>query len=31
MAGPETPIFELAQKLEAIDGIDVQKMVFEHD
>ena len=31
MAGPETPILELAQKLGAIEGIEVQKMVFEHN
>ena len=31
MAGPEGPIGELVEKLEAIEGVDVQKMVFEHD
>jgi hypothetical protein len=31
MAGPEEPIFELMDKLRAIQGIDVQKMVFEHE
>jgi len=31
MAGPEGPIFELMDKLKAIEGVDVQKMVFEHD
>jgi hypothetical protein len=31
MAGDEAPIFELAHKLEAVEGIEVQKMVFEHD
>jgi hypothetical protein len=31
MTGPEAPIFELARKLEDVEGIDVQKMVFEHD
>jgi hypothetical protein len=31
MAGPETPIFELAEKLQALEGIDVQRMIFEHD
>ena len=30
MAGPEGPIFELVDKLKAIQGVDVQKMVFEH-
>ncbi len=31
MAGPEKPIFELMDKLKAIEGVDVQKMVFEHE
>lgn len=31
MAGDEKPIFELLDKLGAIEGVDVQKMVFEHD
>ena len=31
LAGDERPIFELLAKLEAIEGVDVQKMVFEHD
>ncbi len=31
MAGPEGPIYELMDKLKAIQGVDVQKMVFEHD
>jgi hypothetical protein len=31
MAGDETPVFELLEKLEAVEGVDVQKMVFEHD
>lgn len=31
MAGDETPIFELAQKLGTVEGIEVQKMIFEHD
>jgi len=30
MAGAEAPIFELARKLEAIEGIEVQQMIFEH-
>ncbi len=30
MAGPEEPIFELMKKLQAIEGVDVQKMVFAH-
>ncbi len=30
MAGPEGPVFELMDKLKAIPGVDVQKMVFEH-
>ncbi len=31
MAGPERPIQELMDKLNAIKGIEVRKMVFEHD
>ena len=31
MAGPEGPVFELMEKLRAIPGIDVQKMIFEHE
>ena len=31
MAGPEGPIEELFKKLKAVEGVDVQKMVFEHD
>ena len=31
MAGPEGPVEELIRKLKAIEGVDVQKMVFEHD
>ncbi len=31
MAGPEPPIFELVEKLGALDGLEVQKMIFEHD
>ncbi|OHB65005.1 MAG: hypothetical protein A2Y76_07050 [Planctomycetes bacterium RBG_13_60_9] len=31
MAGDEKLIFELADKLAAIEGVDVQKMIFEHD
>ena len=31
MAGPEGPIEELAGKLGAIQGVEVQKMIFEHD
>jgi hypothetical protein len=30
MAGDETPVFELARKLKAIEGLDVQQMIFEH-
>lgn len=30
MAGAEAPIFELAEKLGAIEGIEVQKMIFAH-
>jgi response regulator RpfG family c-di-GMP phosphodiesterase len=31
MAGPEKPTFELVEKLKAIDGVDAQTMVFEHE
>ncbi|NLH40712.1 MAG: hypothetical protein GX448_02640 [Planctomycetes bacterium] len=31
MAGPEKPTLELFDKLKAIEGVDVQKMIFEHD
>ena len=31
LAGDEKPIFELLAKLEAVEGVDVQKMIFEHD
>lgn len=31
MAGPEKPVFEMIEKLKAIQGVDVQKMVFEHE
>jgi len=31
MAGDEKPTFELIEKLKAIDGVDVQTMVFEHE
>lgn len=31
MAGDEKPIFELIDKLGAVEGVDVQKMIFEHD
>ncbi len=31
MAGDETPIFEMIDKLGAIEGVDLQKMIFEHD
>jgi len=31
MAGPEKPVFELEDKLKAIEGVDVQRMVFEHE
>lgn len=31
MAGDEKPVFELLAKLETVEGVDVQKMVFEHD
>jgi hypothetical protein len=31
MAGPEGPVFELMEKLQALEGVDVQKMVFAHE
>ena len=31
MAGDEAPIFELARKLDVVEGIEIQKMIFEHD
>lgn len=31
LAGDEKPVFELLAKLEAVEGVDVQKMIFEHD
>jgi hypothetical protein len=31
MAGPEPPVFELENKLKAIEGVDVQRMIFEHE
>jgi hypothetical protein len=31
MAGSEGPIEELARKLAALEGVEVQRMVFEHD
>ena len=31
MAGPDGPIDELTAKLRAIQGVEVQKMIFEHD
>jgi hypothetical protein len=31
MAGDEKAIFELIDKLGDIEGVDVKKMVFEHD
>lgn len=31
MAGDEKPIFEMIEKLGAVEGVDLQQMVFEHD
>ena len=31
MVGPDGPVEELAAKLAAIQGVDVQRMIFEHD
>ena len=30
MAGDEKPIFELIDKLNAVEGVDTQQMVFDH-
>ncbi len=30
MTGPQGPIEELARKLAAVQGVEVQKMIFEH-
>ena len=31
MAGDEAPVFEMIEKLNAVEGVDVQQMIFEHD
>ena len=31
MAGDEAPVFEMIEKLKAVEGVDVQLMVFAHD
>jgi hypothetical protein len=31
MAGDEKPIFEMIDKLNAVEGVDLQQMIFEHD
>jgi hypothetical protein len=31
MTGDETPVWDLMKELQAIPGVDVQKMVFEHE
>jgi len=31
VAGDEKPAFELVEKLNAVEGVDVQQMIFEHD
>jgi hypothetical protein len=31
MAGDESPVFELIEKLEAVKGVDIQHTVSEHD
>ena len=31
MAGDEKPIFELIDKLNAVEGVDTQQMIFDHD
>ncbi|MHC4521126.1 MAG: CPF_0552 family protein [Planctomycetota bacterium] len=31
MAGDEKPIFELVDRLNAVEGVDTRRMVFDHD
>ena len=31
MASDEKPVFEMVEKLKAVEGVDVQTMIFEHD
>lgn len=31
MAGDEGPVFEMIEKIEAVEGVDVQQMIFAHD
>ena len=31
LAGDEKPIFEMIDKLNAVEGVDVQQMIFDHD
>lgn len=31
MAGDEKPIFEMIDKLRAVEGVDLQQMIFEND
>jgi hypothetical protein len=31
MAGDETPVFEMIEKLNGIEGVDTQQMIFDHD
>jgi len=30
MAGDEKPVFELVEKLQAVEGVEVQKLIFDH-
>ena len=31
MAGDEKPVSELIAKLKAVEGVDIQQMIFDHD
>ncbi len=31
MSGDEEPVWQLMEELQAIEGVEVQKMVFEHE
>ncbi len=31
MAGDEKSVFEMIDKLKAVEGVDIQQMIFEHD
>ena len=31
VAGDEKPVFEMIDKLKAVEGVDIQQMIFEHN